>query len=46
MRETISINLSLSALHGCLSALADPTAVHVPYRRSKLTHLLQVRCVG
>ena len=41
-QETISINQSLSALHRCLSALADPRAGHVPFRDSKLTRLLQV----
>ena len=41
-RETAFINSSLSSLHRVLAALADPTATHIPYWDSKLTHLLQV----
>ena len=41
--EAKTINLSLSALGNCVSALAQGRA-HVPYRDSKLTRLLcQVR---
>ncbi|RKP04810.1 P-loop containing nucleoside triphosphate hydrolase protein, partial [Thamnocephalis sphaerospora] len=42
-REGISINAGLSALGNVISALGDNTkkAVHVPYRDSKLTRLLQ-----
>ncbi|KAI9034471.1 kinesin-related protein [Hyaloraphidium curvatum] len=43
-REAAKINLSLSALGNCISALVDgkgAQGVHVPYRDSKLTRLLQ-----
>lgn len=42
-REGISINCGLLALGNCISALGDKTkkAMHVPYRDSKLTRLLQ-----
>ncbi|KAM7362467.1 kinesin-like protein 31E isoform 1-T4 [Cochliomyia hominivorax] len=42
-REGISINCGLLALGNCISALGDKTkkAIHVPYRDSKLTRLLQ-----
>ncbi|XP_076976987.1 kinesin-like protein KIF25 isoform X4 [Tamandua tetradactyla] len=40
LRETAFINRSLAALAGVLDALAEHRA-HVPYRDSKLTHLLQ-----
>jgi hypothetical protein len=48
--EARAINLSLSALGNCMSALATASAegksgVHVPYRDSKLTRLLQ-GCIG
>ena len=48
--EARAINLSLSALGNCMSALASASAtaggvVHVPYRDSKLTRLLQ-GCLG
>mmetsp|Transcript_34853 Transcript_34853/g.110066 ORF Transcript_34853/g.110066 Transcript_34853/m.110066 type:complete len:658 (+) Transcript_34853:1122-3095(+) len=39
--EARSINLSLTVLGKCISARADPTATHVPFRDSKLTRLLQ-----
>lgn len=46
--EGIAINLSLSALGNCISALASnnsgTSASHVPFRDSKLTRLLQVSC--
>jgi kinesin family member 5 len=38
--EAKSINLSLSALGNCISALCDKKT-HIPYRDSKLTRLLQ-----
>jgi len=38
--EAKSINLSLSALGNCISALCDKRT-HIPYRDSKLTRLLQ-----
>lgn len=45
LREGISINKGLLALGNCISALGDPKKraahVHVPYRDSKLTRLLQ-----
>ena len=40
-KEACSINKSLSALGDVFGALAS-RAPHVPYRNSKLTHLLQV----
>ncbi|XP_038659243.1 kinesin-like protein KIF25 [Scyliorhinus canicula] len=40
LRETSFINRSLSALSDVLGALAEQRS-HVPYRNSKLTHLLQ-----
>jgi kinesin family protein 5 len=44
--EAKAINLSLSALGNCMSALAAPERnAHVPYRDSKLTRLLQ-GCLG
>ena len=41
--ELRNINTSLSALGNCISALAETGRVHVPYRDSKLTRLLQDR---
>lgn len=40
LREASFINRSLSALADVLGAIAEQRA-HVPYRNSKLTHLLQ-----
>lgn len=40
LRETSLINRSLSALADVLGAIAEQRS-HVPYRNSKLTHLLQ-----
>lgn len=39
--EAKNINKSLSALGNVISALADGTKSHVPYRDSKLTRILQ-----
>ena len=39
--ELKAINLSLSALGNCISALVDGRSTHIPYRDSKLTRLLQ-----
>eukprot|EP00658_Telonema_sp_P-2_P035329 TRINITY_DN2570_c0_g1_i2.p1 TRINITY_DN2570_c0_g1~~TRINITY_DN2570_c0_g1_i2.p1 ORF type:complete len:746 (+),score=232.79 TRINITY_DN2570_c0_g1_i2:511-2748(+) len=41
LKEATKINLSLSALGNCISALVDGTSTHVPYRDSKLTRMLQ-----
>jgi len=40
-KEATKINLSLSALGNVISALVDGRSVHIPYRDSKLTRLLQ-----
>ena len=41
LKEATKINLSLSALGNVISALVDGKSIHVPYRDSKLTRLLQ-----
>ena len=41
LKEATEINLSLSALGNCISALVDGKSKHVPFRDSKLTRLLQ-----
>ncbi|KAJ9096863.1 hypothetical protein QFC20_006331 [Naganishia adeliensis] len=43
MKEGISINAGLTALGNVISTLAEPASknVHIPYRDSKLTRLLQ-----
>jgi len=40
-KEATKINLSLSALGNVICALVDGRSVHIPYRDSKLTRLLQ-----
>jgi hypothetical protein len=44
MREGININSGLLALGNVISALGDPDKkhLHVPYRNSKITRLLQL----
>ena len=41
LREAQSINQSLSALGNCMRALTTGNAKHIPFRDSKLTHLLR-----
>ena len=41
LKEATKINLSLSALGNVISSLVDGKSIHVPYRDSKLTRLLQ-----
>jgi Kinesin motor domain len=41
IRELTCINKSLSSLSNCISALLQKSRVHVPYRDSKLTRILQ-----
>ena len=41
IKELTYINRSLSSLSNCISALLQKSKVHVPYRDSKLTRLLQ-----
>lgn len=41
LKEATKINLSLSALGNVISALVDGRSMHIPYRDSKLTRLLQ-----
>ena len=41
LEEAKNINKSLSALGNVISALAEGTKSHVPYRDSKLTRILQ-----
>ena len=44
LEEAKTINKSLSALGNVINALTDGKSTHVPYRDSKLTRVLQVRC--
>jgi kinesin family member 5 len=47
LTEAISINKSLAALGNCINALASSkTNKHIPYRSSKLTHLLSSNLGG
>ena len=41
VKELTSINSSLSALGQCISALADSSRKHIPFRNSKLTKILK-----
>ena len=49
LRDGANINRSLLALANCINALGKPSASkaasYVPYRNSKLTRLLKVRCL-
>ena len=44
LEEAKKINQSLSSLGNCIHALTEKGRGHVPYRDSKLTRILQVRC--
>ena len=44
LKEATKINLSLSALGNCISALVDGKSSHIPYRDSKLTSNLYNNC--
>uniref|UniRef100_H2ZQE7 Kinesin-like protein n=1 Tax=Ciona savignyi TaxID=51511 RepID=H2ZQE7_CIOSA len=41
LHEAMNINKSLSSLGNVISALADGTKTHIPYRDSKMTRILQ-----
>ena len=41
LEEAKNINKSLSALGNVISALAEGTKTHIPYRDSKMTRILQ-----
>jgi kinesin family protein 5 len=41
LEEAKKINQSLSALGNCINALTKGKKAHVPYRDSKLTHILR-----
>ncbi|KAG1493753.1 hypothetical protein G6F47_011343 [Rhizopus delemar] len=41
LEETKKVNKSLSTLHMVINALTDGKSGHVPYRNSKLTHILR-----
>ncbi|NXC47018.1 KIF9 protein, partial [Penelope pileata] len=41
LKEATYINKSLSFLEQIIIALADPTREHIPFRQSKLTHVLK-----
>lgn len=43
LEQAKNINKSLSALGNCINALTSAKKVHVPYRDSKLTRILQVK---
>ncbi len=46
LTQAKKINQSLSALGNCISALTDAKKTHVPYRDSKLTHILKVSYIS
>ena len=44
LAEALAINSSLTALGKVIKALTETGRTHIPFRESKLTYILQVRC--